>query len=507
MTTASGRDPYGGTGYLQLDADNAVLRNKIKATVREARQQKDLTQAELGRMIEASRFVINRIETGATDLTAELAERLDRALDITELQALVSQRDLSGSVIDNSRDAVVRRMLGAPDLQRLRIVLADETNLYQHLYRWVDEDMKLRSREVEIVIPTLARERALFGERDQLYGHVEFQTKLLHDLKKSDHYTANSLRMYESDDVVGSVVIGETPSGVEAAVWVPLGVRNHPGTVDPGALPVGTTTDRRVIADIDAHVNSLIAGHELLTSNEALCRVPPAGAKGEPVFTRYFTVGEDQEEDVDDSEGVAVALVLVIAKCPRKQYGVGRRVITYMRSRLRQDRRRSLFSNTVEDVDIQRARAVELDKPAEDERSTLSAVAAALSITEYLETHDMVIPDTAYQFAAARAMAMFDLDIDRERFVPVALPDSLRLIRKPATAGRKRAAIAPRLFVLELRSDPAEPELTDLQQKAPVEEVGLDDLLDDVDLNDFLAEARASGFLKETFARYEIAQR
>ena len=141
--------------------------------------------------------------------------------------------------------------------------------------------------------------------------------------------------MYESDDVVGSMVIGETPTGVEAAVWAPLGVRNQPATVDPGALPVGTTTDRRVIADLHAHVDSLIAGREPLTSNEALCRVPDGA--GEPVFTRYFTVGEDQEEDVDDSEGMAVALMLVVAKCPRKQYGVGRRVITYMRSRLRQD--------------------------------------------------------------------------------------------------------------------------------------------------------------------------
>jgi transcriptional regulator with XRE-family HTH domain len=488
-----------------MDADSTVIHDKIRSTVRAARQQKSLTQAELGRLIGASRFVINRIETGATDLTPELAEQLDRALEITELQALLAQRDVPGPVPDNSRDAVVSRLIGAPDLQRLRIVLADETNVYQYLYRWEDEDMMLRSKDVEVVIPTVRRERDLFGERDQFYGHVEFQAKLLHDLKKSEHYAANSLRMYESDDVVGSMVIGETPGGVEAAVWAPLGVRNQPATVDPGALPVGTTTDRRVIADLHAHVNSLIAGSEPLTSNEALCRVPDKA--GEPVFTRYFTVGEDQEEDVDGSEGVAVALVLVVAKCPRKQYGVGRRVITYMRSRLRQDRRRSLFSNAVEDVDIQHARAIERGGRVEDLRSTRTSVAAALNITEYLETHDLVIPDAAFRFAAARGMAMFDLNIDPERFEPVALPAPLRLIHKPAAADRRRAAIAPRLFVVELSSDPAEPELTNLQQKAPVEEVGLGDLLEDPDLNDFLAEARASGFLAETFERYQIVQR
>ncbi|HEV7652112.1 MAG TPA: helix-turn-helix transcriptional regulator [Actinophytocola sp.] len=499
MTTASGPDTAGGPGYLQADADNAVLNTKIRNAVREARQEKKLTQAELGRMISASRFVINRIETGATELTREQAGQLDRALDITELQTLVAQRDLTGSVLDSSRDAVVSRMLGAPDLQRLRIVLADETDIYRHLYHWDGEDMRLQSREVEIVIPTVPRERTLFGERERLYGHVEFQIKLLHDLKKTDHYVANSLRIYESDDIVGSMVIGETASGVEAAVWAPLGIRQRPANLGPGALPVATTTDRRVIGDLDAHINALIAGREVLTSNEALCRV----TEPEPLFTRYFTVGEDQDEDVDESEGVAVALVLVVAKCPRKHYGVGRRVITYMRSALRQDQRRSLFSNTVEDVDLQRARAAERGVPAEDARSTRGAVAAALNITEYLESHDMVVPDAAFQYAAARGMAMFDLDIDAERLVPVTLPPQLRLIRKPATAGRSRAAIAPRLFVLELRS---EPELTNLQAKAPVEEVGLGDLMEDPDLNDFLAEARATGFLAETFARYEIVQ-
>jgi transcriptional regulator with XRE-family HTH domain len=499
MTTASGPESAGGTGYLQADAGDAVLNAKIRGTVREARQEKKLTQAELGRMIGASRFVINRIETGATELTAEQAEQLDRALETTELRTLVAQRGQPGDKIDNGRDAVVGRMLGAPGLQRLRIVLADETDIYRHLYRWEDDDVRLRVRDVEVVVPTVPRERVLFGEREQLYGHVEFQLKLLHDLKKSDHYAANSLRIYESDDIVGSLVIGETTSGVEAAVWAPLGIRNRPANLDPGVLPVGTTTDRPVIADLDAHVNSLIAGRHPLTSNEAVCRV----AEPDPVFTRYLTVGEDQEEDVDDSEGVAVALVLVVAKCPRKHYGVGRRVITYMRSALRQDRRRSLFSNSVEDVDVQRARAAERGVAGEDVRSTRGATAAALNITDYLEHHDMVIPDAAFQYAAARGMAMFDLDIDAARLEPVALPPQLRLIRKPATPGRKRAAIAPRLFVLELGS---EPELTTLQQSAPVEEVGLGDLLEDPDLNDFLAQARTTGFLAETFARYEIVQ-
>lgn len=467
--------------------------------VRAARQELNLTQAELGKRIGTSRFTINRIEAGAIDLTPGVAEQLEQVLHLPELRQLVAQRDRVGAPVDTGRDAVVSRLLGATGLRRLRIVLADGLNVYQHLFRWVDGDSQLRSDDIEIVVPTVRRERELFGDGSPLLGHIEYQLKRILDLKKSDHYAANSLRLYESDDVVGSMVVAAMRNGAEGALWPPIAVRSGLDDSIAADLPVAVTVEQQAITHLNDHVDGLIRGRETLRSNEALCRV----VSDSSIFTRYFTVGEDQEEDVDESEGFAVALVLVVALCPRKSYGVARRAITYMRSKSRQDRRRSLFSNTVEDIDIQRARAIERGTTIDERRSTRAALAAALDINDYLESRSKVIPDTAFQFAAVREMTMFDLDLEPSRFKLVPLPAELQLIEKPATAGRKRAAIVPRLFVVELQADPSE--LAMLEAKADVEAVGKLDLVADPDLNDFLAEARDSGFLETLLTREHIA--
>jgi DNA-binding XRE family transcriptional regulator len=498
-------DP-GGTspGPAQAGADDAELRKQIRELIRDAREKQRLTQVELGKRVGVSRFTINRIEAGATDITPALAESIEQTLELPELRTLVARRDGLSPLPGNGRDAVVARLLGAHRLQRLRVVLADQTDVYSLMYTWVDGDSQLRADDVEIVVPTVKREREMLGVGNLLHGHIEYQIKRLLDLKKSDHYAANSLRLYESDNVVGSLVIAETAAGVEAATWPPLILRGA------AILPVGVTADGQAVAYLHSHVDRLIRGHEPIRSNEAVCRVPFSDtSKGPsfPVFTRYFTVGEDQEEDIDDREGIAVALVLVTALAPRRLHGVGRRVITYMRSNSRQDRRRSLFSNTVEDVDIQRARALAQGLPPSEDRSTRGALAAALDVNDYLESQAEIIPDTAFQMAAAREMSMFGLTVDPDRFQPVSLPSTLQLIRKPASDGRRRAAIAPRLFVLDLKSDQPEPELAALQVNADVEEVGKADLMHDSDLNDFLLEARDSGFLASLLEHHQLVDR
>jgi hypothetical protein len=247
---------------------------------------------------------------------------------------------------------------------------------------------------------------------------------------------------------------------------------------------------------------------EPVRSNEALCRVERSDAGAAPRFTRYFTVGEDQEEDVDSSEGVAVAIILVVALCPRKRYGVGRRIVTSMRANSRQDhvRRRSLFAKTVEHIDIRRARAVETGQPADEQHSAQSALAAAIDIDDYLVSKDKIVPELAFRIAAAREMAMFGLDIALDRFEPAELPPDLWLIEKPDTNGHKRASIAPRLFLLELETHPT-PELVTLQASSYVEEVGALDIMEDEGLNSFLAAAKKSDFLPELLAKNRIVDR
>lgn len=508
MTTAGmSRGDVAGSGYVQSDADVEVLRLRIRTLIRKARQDRNITQTDLGRLVGASRFTINRVEAGVTDVTPDLAEQLAQVLNLREIISLVAQRDGPISPTSNTRDAVVSRMLSAPGLRRVRVVLADELNLYRLVHIRSGDDSVLRSPDVEVVVPTIRRGRELFGDASPLYGHIEYQIKRLLDLKKSESYASNSLRIYESDAVIASVVIASTATATEAALWPPMAVRSKPNELEAATMPVGVTVDPHAIAQLESHLDSLIGERDTIKSNEVLCRVvPPTEQQPDPpapVFTRYFTVGEDQEEDIDDTEGTAVALVLVIALCPRKRHGVGRRAIIYRRAQARQDRLRSLFSNTVEDIDVQRARAREQGIVTDERRSTRGALAAALDVNNFLYEHSDVVPDLAYQYAAAREMAMFDLAIDPERFQPILLPPNLRLIRKPGT----RAAIAPRLYVLELGTDQRAPELATLQAKADVAEVGIRDLLDEPQINDFLAEARESGFLAEVLARCRVVER
>jgi DNA-binding XRE family transcriptional regulator len=506
MPAGSSRGDVAEAGYVQSDADAGGLSLRIRNLLRKARQTRNLTQAELGRLVGASRFTINRVEAGVTDVTPELAEQLAEVLALPEVVALVAQRDGPVASVSNTRDAVVTRMLSAPGLRQVRVVLADELNLYQLVHIRSDGDSVLRANDIEVVIPTVRRERELFGDTGPLYGHIEYQIKRLLDLKKSEFYASNSLRLYESDSVIASVLIASTATATEAALWPPLAIRGKANDLAT-ALPVGVTVDQHAIAQLESHLDSLISEQDTIKNNEALCRivaateqrpVPPPG-----VFTRYFTVGEDQEEDIDDTEGTAVALILVIALCPRRRHGVGRRVILYRRAQARQDRVRSLFSNTVEDIDVQRARATEQGIATDDRRSTRGALAAALDVNDFLDHHSGVVPDLAFQYAAAREMAMFDLAVEPDRFQPVPLPGPLHLIRKPGT----RAAIAPRLFVLELGTERRKPELATLQAKADVEEVGIRDLLDEHEMNDFLVQARDNGFLADVLAQYRVVER
>jgi DNA-binding XRE family transcriptional regulator len=500
----------GDTDSIATRRDNDdVLRHKIRSLVRTGRQAVGLTQAELGKLVGASRFTINRIEAGVTDLTPPLAEQLEQVLGLTELRSLVAQRNRLFVPPDLGRDAIVARMLDNPQLRRFRIVLVDNLDLYPMLYTWTKGDTVLRADDIEVVVPTRRREHELFGQGSALRKTIDYQVKRILDLRKSDYYVADSLRLYESDNVTSAMAVAVKGDRAESVIWPPIAVCGTWSPAEAATLPVGATSDQHTVAQLNAHVDALIADREPLRSNEALCRVEESdNLDADPKFTRYITVGEDQEEEVDDCEGIAAALILVVALCPRKRYGVGRRVVTFMRASSRQDHdhRRSLFSKSVEHIDIRRSRAEETGLPIDEHFSTQGALSAAIDIDDYLSSKNRVIPDLAYQIAATRELAMFDLDIDPARLEPVALPHELWLIKKPDTHGHKRASLAPRLFVLELNTNPT-PELVTLQANTHVEEVGAQDILDEPDLNSFLAKARDSGFLADLLARKRIVDR
>lgn len=497
--TSSGQETT-GPGRPSSGDSRQALNRSIGALVRETRADRGLSQFDVGKWIKVTRSVISRIEDGSQELSADRAEVIAGALDLPELVELVNRRD-HPTPGDNARDVMIPRMLTTQSPQGIRVVLADDFNLYLHLHEQVDDDARLTCDAIEVVVPTVERGRQLFGEHSVMYGRIEYQLKRLLDLKKSDFYKPGSLRIYESDDVIASTVVVTAAGGVEAAWWAPMPERHKRREINAGTLPVGVTTDSAAIAQLNSHIDGLVDGHETVKSNEALCLVDPRQADPMPVFARYFTVGEDKEDDIADREGAAVALILLVRQGVRPGHGIGRRVVTYSRQHSRKDKRRSLFSNTVEEVDIQRARTALSHEAVDEHRSTRTAFDATLDTSTFLSDHGGVVPASAFQFAAAREMAMFGLEIDHRRFVSIPLPTELRLIDK------SKAAIAPQLFVLELRTDEQAPELDRLRKESEVDEVGVLDLEEDQNLNDFLSGAKRNNFLNELLTRYDIASR
>ena len=110
-------DSTGAPDDVGLEAARELIRREL----RKARRGRGLSQEQLGDAVDASRFTINRLETGQVDRHPDLAQRLDTALG-TMLATLVAKRDQGP---DTTSNAVASRLLHTPSLQRVRIVLAD----------------------------------------------------------------------------------------------------------------------------------------------------------------------------------------------------------------------------------------------------------------------------------------------------------------------------------------------------------------------------------------------
>jgi transcriptional regulator with XRE-family HTH domain len=475
------------------------LRQRIRQLIKDTRYAKQLSQAALGDLVGVNRFAIMRYERGEIALPLRVAEALDAALGLTELAALVRRLDgLAGAdTVGNDRDLVVQRMLlDTPALESVTIALSDDLDVFDLIYDLGQSRPRLDAREIRVIFPSVRREEQLFGGHP-LYAHIERQIKRLADLQDTDAHPYAALQLFESDDILASCVIARTRTGTQCAFWSPLPLE---GRIDGAAMPVTVSTDPYTTGRIDEYVKQLLGHRDALRTNEALCRVDktdPVGAETTPArFTRFFALGVDQEEDVAADEGFAVVLVLVIALSPRDHHGLARRVVTYKRPSARHDRERlSLFSNNVDDADIRTARSIETGSDLLMERSTRGARAAALDINDYLTATHGVLPDLAFQLAAAREFAMLGLDVKPERFCPRPLPAELQIVRKPQAGGRRRASLAPRLFTLELNPAGDEIELDLLDSSADIEVVGVDDLAESTSLNSFLLQARDCGFM------------
>ena len=482
------------------------LRTQIRDLIRRTRRDRRMSQAELGSALGSNRFLIIRIEKGERDVTVDEAAELDRVLGLSQVETLALRLHKAAGTSDNQRDSVVSSFLrGTPALESISVVVADDLDVFGTIYDAARDAMRTDARDIKVVFPSAERERQLFGG-NPLLGYYEYQIKHLADLQGGETGSVGNLQVYESDRVVCSAVVASTRTGTQSVFWSPL---PGEGGIRGSGLPVTLTDSNETNARVRAHFEYLLDGNEPLRSNEALCRFDDGAP--DPSFTRYFAVGTDEEDDVAGDEGFAVSLVLATALCPRKHYGVGKRVILYKRPSSRHDHGLlSLFSNNVDDADIRRAR--DLDKGDEPDRvrSTRGALAAALDINDYLVANGGIIPDLAFQLAAARELTMFGLDVRPDRLRPVRLPPALRLIRKTGPGGQHRAAVAPQLFVLELDPSGPEPELDVLSAAADSEVIGIDDIAEfaaDDRLNSFLVSARDGGFLVELMTAIGVTKR
>lgn len=493
------------SGAAPVPADDRAneLRTQIRDLIRTTRRLRGMSQADLGSLLGSNRFLIIRIEKGERDITVDEAEDLDRALELTQLAGLARRLHTAVGTDDNGRDPALSALLrDTTGLESVVIVVADDLDVFGTIYDAGRDVMRLSAREVKVVFPSAERERQMFGG-NPLWGYYEYQIKHLADLQGGEAGPSGNIGVYESDRVICSAVVASTRSGTQSIFWPPLPT---PDGISGSRLPVVPTDSNETNQRLKAHVEYLLDGQEPLQTNEALCRFDDGAP--DPRFTRYFAVGTDEEEDVAPDEGFAVSLVLATALCPRKHYGVGVRVIMYKRPSSRRDRGLlSLFSNNVDDTDIRAARALEQGEQPDQVRSTRGALAATLDINDYLTAKGGVIPDLAFQLAAARELKMFGLDVRTDRLKRVRLPPELRLIRKADSHGRNRAAVAPHLFVLELDPSGPKPELDVLSSAADSEVIGIDDIAESDRLNSFLVTARDNGFLTELMQRFGVAKR
>src|SRR5215470_16224922 len=179
MSEPTSREP-------RLDALGATeARQQIWQVIRDGRQAKGLTQAQLAQLVGTSRFTINRLEMGSLDLTGQRAERIQAALDRPGLTSLVARREQLPAAPEIERDRVVRTMLGQPRLEKVTIVAADDLDIYAIIF---DErrDTPLDARNIRIIFPSVERETQLFGGGQPLYGWIEYQIKRLAELQATE---------------------------------------------------------------------------------------------------------------------------------------------------------------------------------------------------------------------------------------------------------------------------------------------------------------------------------
>jgi transcriptional regulator with XRE-family HTH domain len=476
------------------------VKNQIGDQIRRARKERGWNQSQLGQAIDVSRFAITRLERGEVELQVDTAKRIEKALDTSGLVDLVRRRVQLIQSQDWSapwtREAVMARLLSKRGLTRLRVILVDDFDLATALE---NSPSALATAQIEVIVPTSAREQELYDGDLPTYGHVEGQIKRLSDL---DTRPGSSIAVFESRRAKDPVAVALAANGSEKASWsFPYAGKTYPDEVR--VVEATASLDGRTVDEAMHHVDWVKEEALRIVKNDVVVVLQDESSDGEHrlSFTR-FVAHEQREDALGQREGYAVVLVLVHALCARKDYGVDHRAILYYRPVERNDEGRlSLVSTWLDERDIRRG--LEPEVPFGDKRlkrSSDPAKSATRDIGLKLMPDGGVIPIEALREAARReVLANLGIEVSRARFEPIALPASLERI--PKAGG---ALLMPRLLHVELGA--SDPELDKIEH-ANVEVLGYEDMAEHDDLNDFLAKAAKSGFLEKTLRDLGIAPR
>ncbi len=454
-----------------------------------------MTQEEWGNIVlgGVSRFVVNRIEVGTSDLKLEQARLVDEFIGKATLVPLVEHRlrVASGSTGEDGRDVLVQRLLGMDGIRRTRMVLCDDLDAAGLLHA------AALGGQVDVVVPSPRRSRELFG--DALFDqHVERQVAYLmdiHDLHRNSG-RETQIHVYESDAVLFSMIHVDFAGGQEAAYWPP--VPRYPGAA--AELPVVTTSEPAICERLARYADEWITQENRVQPNEAVV-IPfedESGCKAQ--FTRFVPRGSDPP--FEPGEGHPVALVMPYAMTVRRGRPVGLRVILHERIARRDSVGKiSLLSKRVTEEEIREVLSPGSDRDGGSRRRR-DPLASAIEVGRELMEHDLdyISSDMYRKAAEVDLKSNWGIVLPRESFKEVALPPELATIHKG-----NQPHIVPKLFVVELQSQPdsvlGEAPITRLMQGTARHgsvQLGYEDVMEIASskLNSFLERAREIGFLE-----------
>ena len=360
------------------DAQDQPGSEDIPLLVRELREAVGKTQGQLAVELSAygkhvSRGGINRIERGHAALGKELAVALDsyakeKELGTYRFASLVGH--LKAHAIDRTRGTDLSRLLASGDLEKLYIVLCDESDLATH----VRSALPVSELQIVLVIPSEQRVAELFsacssnagGERvevfagyaDRLRRHMSAQ---VHRFQRLAGYSPGvTVDIFESDAVLNSVIVTRANNGPKCIYWpcTPVAVGQHipdlPSAVagaDVGAwyenFIMSITSQNSDVARAQ-HLGDTFLMFSTRESDKATRPDQEARVRliDEVRFSRFLRRSKLSEYKLDSDEGLAVVAIMLFVPT----YSQGRHAINVLVKR-----RSRILAGAESDVDGQLA--------------------------------------------------------------------------------------------------------------------------------------------------------